>query len=181
MADRKPTENQRRFVEAYMGNSKGNATDAAERAGYAGSKNTLAKVGSENLRKPQILEAIEKLQAEHPLVMSRKEAHRILWGVFTAKDVDGWDSAVDQFGGGVGLLARDRLKAHAELAKTAGWNITKHEHSGPNGEPIKTTTVTGPDVKKMTLDELEEWAELNRRVSSFVERLEARRSGPSES
>ena len=66
MSSRPLTEKQRRFVEAYMGESRGNATDAAPRAGYVGSDATLAMVGNENLRKPKIRDAIQARQEEAP-------------------------------------------------------------------------------------------------------------------
>ena len=47
---------QRLFVEEYL--QTWNATEAARRAGYKGNDVTLASVGYENLRKPQIEEAI---------------------------------------------------------------------------------------------------------------------------
>jgi phage terminase small subunit len=56
------TVKQRRFVEAYMGKAMGNATEAARLAGYKGNRVTLAKVGEENLKKPQIKKAITALQ-----------------------------------------------------------------------------------------------------------------------
>jgi phage terminase small subunit len=46
------------FVNEYLIDF--NATRAAERAGYTGSDATLASVGWENLRKPEIAEAIKK-------------------------------------------------------------------------------------------------------------------------
>jgi phage terminase small subunit len=57
------TEKQRRFVEAYAGPAKGNATEAARLAGYRGNDVTLAAVGSENLRKPPIAAALAELAA----------------------------------------------------------------------------------------------------------------------
>lgn len=53
------TAKQERFVEEYLIDP--NATQAAIRAGY--SKNTAAQIGNENLRKPQIAEAISVAQA----------------------------------------------------------------------------------------------------------------------
>jgi hypothetical protein len=50
---------QRRFVESYLGSAGGNATEAARLAGYAGGGSTLAQVGHENLRKPQIARTVE--------------------------------------------------------------------------------------------------------------------------
>lgn len=49
---------QKRFVDAYTGPARGNGTQAARLAGYAGTENTLAVVARENLRKPQIQDAI---------------------------------------------------------------------------------------------------------------------------
>ena len=52
--DAKLTLKQQLFVEAYLGAAKGNATEAARLAGYKGNDQTLASVGAENLKKPQI-------------------------------------------------------------------------------------------------------------------------------
>lgn len=54
------TDKQQRFVEEYMVDL--NATQAAIRAGY--SRDTAAEIGFENLRKPQISEAIQKSKKE---------------------------------------------------------------------------------------------------------------------
>lgn len=48
------TGKQRAFINAYLGEAKFNATEAARVAGYKGDDVTLAAVGYENLRKPQI-------------------------------------------------------------------------------------------------------------------------------
>lgn len=56
----KITDKQKRFVEEYLIDF--NATQAAIRAGY--SKNAASETGYENLRKPQIQEAIQKAQKE---------------------------------------------------------------------------------------------------------------------
>jgi phage terminase small subunit len=47
------------FLEAYLGTASGNATEAARVAGYRGDEATLAQMGHENLRKPQIARAVE--------------------------------------------------------------------------------------------------------------------------
>lgn len=60
MAKTELTPKQKAFVSAYV--ATGNATEAARKAGYAGSDNTLAQVGLENLRKPQIKAALESRQ-----------------------------------------------------------------------------------------------------------------------
>src|SRR5690606_35612738 len=54
----KLTAKQRRFIDEYL--RCWNATEAAQRAGYKGSKATLATVGYENLNKPYIRAVIEK-------------------------------------------------------------------------------------------------------------------------
>ena len=49
---------QKRFVDAYTGPARGNGTEAARLAGYAGSEKTLGVVAVENLAKPRIQDAI---------------------------------------------------------------------------------------------------------------------------
>ncbi len=58
---------QRRFVHFYLAVTNGNATQAARLAGYAGDDVTLASVGYENLRKPQISALIERLMEEEAM------------------------------------------------------------------------------------------------------------------
>ena len=58
---RKLTSKQRLWVEAYL--ETWNGTEATRRAGYKGNDQTLASVGSENLRKPAIRAAIEARMA----------------------------------------------------------------------------------------------------------------------
>lgn len=53
----KLTPRQELFVEFYQ--QTGNATKAAEMAGYAGDQNTLSTIGYENLRKPNVIRALE--------------------------------------------------------------------------------------------------------------------------
>lgn len=65
------TYKQEAFVRAYLGPALGNATKAAELAGYSGRRGTLAEVGYENLRKPEIASAIAARLDE--LAMTRHE------------------------------------------------------------------------------------------------------------
>lgn len=62
----KLTERQRRFVDYYI--QTGNASEAARRAGY--SVKTAYSIGEENLRKPEIRQAVERRLKE-------LESHRI--------------------------------------------------------------------------------------------------------
>lgn len=74
------TEKQRRFVEAYVGEACGNATEAARLAGYDGNDNTVRSVGCENLTKPAVAAAIEELQAERAAkaTMTRQQREELL-------------------------------------------------------------------------------------------------------
>lgn len=65
------TPKQQRFVDAYAGNG----VEACRMAGYKGSDETLAAVAYENLRKPQIAEAIQKrdLGRKDKLIATREE------------------------------------------------------------------------------------------------------------
>jgi hypothetical protein len=44
-----------------------NATEAAKQAGYKGSRNSLAAIGHENLRKPHIIARINELYSRHAM------------------------------------------------------------------------------------------------------------------
>lgn len=90
---------QRVFVEHYL--QAWNATDAARRAGYKGNDITLASVGYENLRKPQIAEAIERRLAELQMgadeVIQRLSEHaRGNLAPFLDSNANGLDLASDR-------------------------------------------------------------------------------------
>lgn len=51
------------FVAAYLGEANGNATEAARIAGYKGNDKTLQAIGSQNLSKLMITEAIDQAKA----------------------------------------------------------------------------------------------------------------------
>lgn len=70
MTDLKLTDKQQTFIYEYL--KCWNATEAARRAGYKGTDVTLASMGYENLRKPQIAEAIQAEMAAN--AMSAHEA-----------------------------------------------------------------------------------------------------------
>lgn len=64
MSARPLTHKQNLFCRAYVGEAKGNGTESARIAGYAGTDATLASVAAENLRKPHILAEITRLTEE---------------------------------------------------------------------------------------------------------------------
>ena len=59
MAPRPLTKRQVAFVNAYIGEAEGNATEACRLAGYQGDARSLAVIGFDNLRKANIAEAIQ--------------------------------------------------------------------------------------------------------------------------
>jgi hypothetical protein len=107
------SEKQRRFVEAYMGAAAGNATQAARLAGYKGNDVTLASVGAENLRKPQIAEAIANVQQADPLIATREERQQFWSAVLRGVEP--------------GASMPDRLKASELLGKSGGDFIDRTE------------------------------------------------------
>ena len=112
--DRRLTQKQRLFVEAYVGEARGNATEAARLAGYKGRDTTLAQVGAENLRKPYIASAIEKRaeeMREASGALTPEEIHE-LWGDI-ARDTQ--------------QSTKDRLKASELAAKSQGMFLERLE------------------------------------------------------
>jgi phage terminase small subunit len=75
MTDRPLTPKQQAFVAAYVGEAKGNATQAARLAGYEGNDLTLRAVGAENLTKPAIIAALDvfRMATHTEAIMSAQE------------------------------------------------------------------------------------------------------------
>ena len=112
------TEKQRRFVEAFMGSAKGNATQAARLAGYNGGDETLRNVGSRNLTKPHIQEAIgARVDADEDGLIATREDRQRWWSEVMR------DSTVDM---------KHRLRASELLGKTQADFVERQEvtHSG---------------------------------------------------
>jgi phage terminase small subunit len=72
------TEKQRRFVEAYLGEAMGNATEAAAIAGHSGDRSTLSVTGHWTLRNPKVRAAIDERVESDPGVATREERQRLL-------------------------------------------------------------------------------------------------------
>nr|DAF29474.1 MAG TPA: Terminase small subunit [Caudoviricetes sp.] len=100
------TPKQKAFADYYI--ECGNATEAAKRAGYK--KKAAYATGSENLRKPQIIEYIEERQKqiEDSRIASAAEVMRYFTSVMRGE-------VKDQFGLDAPLA--ERTKAAVELAK----------------------------------------------------------------
>jgi phage terminase small subunit len=155
MAD-KLTAKQQRFIEEYLIDL--NATQAAIRAGYSAA--TARSVGSENLTKPAIAEALQK--ARNKLAESAGiTAERVLkeyarLGFSDMRRYASWDGGlvtlrsseemtdddaaavleVSQGQHGVKLKLHDKKGALDSMAKHLGMFVEKHEHSGENGGAI---------------------------------------------
>lgn len=112
MATDKLTERQKRFVEAYQGN----AAEAAIAAGY--SAKTAYTIGSENLRKPQIVAAIKARQDKtvKPMIANREARQKFWTETMLSQDVK----------------MPERLKASELLGKSEGDFLERVEakHSG---------------------------------------------------
>lgn len=118
----KLTTKQKMFVDAYVGEARGNATKAASIAGYAIPK----QQGSENLAKPVIAEAIRQILAERTLtahqVLDRltEQANATLEPFLVAYGPD--EFAID--------LSTPQAKANIHLLKS----VKKKTKSGGSGE-----------------------------------------------
>ena len=101
---------QQRFVEAYDGN----ATQAALVAGY--SAKTAPFIGAENLKKPQICQAIqEREEQEARARIAPRQKRQAFW---TAVMLDESQEM------------RDRLRASELLGKSEGDFLERHEMTG---------------------------------------------------
>lgn len=127
----KLTEKQRRFVEAYMGEAKGNGAEAARLAGY--SSKHANRIGAHTLALPAVRAAIEERQRGDPLIATREERQRF------------WSSVARgepqmQLIGGKGVVRapslRDRLLAAQHLAKASGDFVERVRHEGSIGHEI---------------------------------------------
>lgn len=111
---KKLSDKQKAFIKEYPIDH--NATQAAIRAGY--SKNTAQRIGSENLSKPLIKEAIAKLQEQH--------AERCAVTI---------DSLTNEFEEARGVAMQElqisaAVSAIMAKAKLHGLDITKHQVDG---------------------------------------------------
>ena len=102
------TEKQRRFVEAYMGQAAGNATEAARLAGYKQAHSQ----GPRLLENVGVAAALAERQKNDPAVATREERQAF------------WTAVMRGEHGGASMS--DRLRASELLGKTGG-------DFGPNG------------------------------------------------
>lgn len=110
MAKRKLTEKRRRFVDFFLGEAAGNATEAARLAGYK----TPHPEGSQLLQNPTIREAIESHSKTRSRIKTRDERQE--W----------WSQIMDD----EDQPTKDRLRASELLAKSQADFVQRVEHSG---------------------------------------------------
>lgn len=148
--DKKLTEKQQRFIEQYLVNL--NATQAAIRAGY--SQDTASEIGYENLRKPQIAEAIaaaRQAQAERTKIDADYVLQTIRETVERCRQVE---PVTDKKGDAVLTVTADGQLAKAftfdskgvlKGCELLGRNLAlwkdRVEHTGADGGPIETAEV----------------------------------------
>lgn len=152
MADRL-TGKQKLFVDHYIICL--NATEAARRAGYAGDDVTLSAVGSENLRKPQILNAID--ERLNTYAMSANEVLTHLTDIARGDIGD----ALNQFGAIDPLEAKKRGKSH--LIKRFKTKFIATTDKGGSDTEISETEIEMYDRLK-ALDLLAKYHDLVNRI-----------------
>lgn len=123
------TGKQQAFVEAYIGQAAGNATEACRLAGYKGSKSALGKQGHDNLNNPKIAAALYEATAhlrQHNLMLAEERLKllaRLASGeepdTFVTKD--GWESGP--------CKADTRIRAIQEMNKMQGSYLQQVEHT----------------------------------------------------
>lgn len=112
----KMTLKQQRFVEAYLGTARGNATQAARRAGYEGTAEVLKVQGSRLLTNANVRRAIE--------ASLRRESRREVLAA------DERDVLLSNFARTTSLRAQDRIRAISELNKCTGRHSIRHMQAG---------------------------------------------------
>jgi phage terminase small subunit len=119
------TTKQRLFVESYLSNGF-NATEAARAAGYKGNDVTLAAVGYENLRKPQIAAVVSERINEAAMsaneVLARLSKHA-RGSLFDLLDEDGELNLKDARARGVDDLLK-KVKRTTFDTKDKDGNVT---------------------------------------------------------
>lgn len=135
----KLNQKQKKFVDAYMGEALGSLADAAELAGYSGSRTALSVAGKRNIENPEVFAAIKEIEAASPLVATRDERLTFLTAIMRDKL----------------QKVKDRLKAADQLSKACGDYIQKMELSGPDGQPIQTLNQNVTNIKMDSLSDEE--------------------------
>ncbi len=113
---RELTLKQQKFIDAFLGAANGNATGAAKLAGYSGSYDVLRRIGSGNLRVPEIRQAIDEALSENGMSAAEVLSELAKVGRLPAN--------------GDPKSVRNKVQALATLARYHGLLVDKTEHSG---------------------------------------------------
>jgi len=113
------TYKQRKFCEYYIGEAKGNATKAAILAGY--SEKGARVSGRRLLTNANIIALIDCLESNLPKRLTPEDIHAQWYDI--AHDPDTCDGI--------------RLQALRDAARANIMFIERHEHTGPDGNPLK--------------------------------------------
>lgn len=143
---------QKAFINEYL--IDGNATRAAERAGYKGDENTLAVTGYDNLRNPKIAEAISQRTAESAMsgdeVLGRlaEQARGTIadFVTFDAQGNPGFDLQSAAVLGKMGLVKK--LKIKTRTYTTPAVTVAPAEDAQAEGEvEVENVEVTETTVE----------------------------------
>lgn len=151
------TDKQRLFVQEYLVDV--NATQAAIRAGY--SEDTARQIGSENLSKPDIQEAIQEAMDDRATRL-QITADKVLAGIFRIADMDIGD-AYDDNGN---LLPVKQMPKHIRKAISA--IKVFEEFEGFGNDKVKTG-----DVREVKFnDRNQAWDKLARHLKLLTDKVE---------
>jgi phage terminase small subunit len=116
------TEKQRRFVEAYMGQAKGNATEAARLAGYSGTPHALEVTASRLLRNAEVRAVLAHLaeQTTQDAIATAEECHSALTSILRKSD--------NEFA---------RIKAIERLSKMRGYEAVEKQEIKHEGAMVR--------------------------------------------
>jgi phage terminase small subunit len=128
------TARRRAFVLAYIGEARGNATDAARRAGYAHPDPEGARLLGDARVSAAILAFRETVEAA---TVATVEELRTLWTAIARGEVQ--DVTRDGEKAPAGLAAR--LRASELLGKSQGAFLDRHEVTGREGAPVGAPVV----------------------------------------
>jgi nucleotide-binding universal stress UspA family protein len=126
MSGERLTAKQEKFVENYLSNG-GNATDAARLAGYSGTDNTLAVVGSDNLRKTKI-----EARVTQRMIDAKIHTDEVIGTLASQMRGDIADVLPDNE-----IIKRARERGVSHLIK----KLTVKRYYPKNGDTVETTTV----------------------------------------
>jgi phage terminase small subunit len=111
------TVRERRFVDAYLGGARGNATQAALTAGYTRNYGSARTLGARLFAKVHIRSAIEA-----------RVARETNAAILNAEERDVLLSSIAR--GELGADTRERIRAIAELNRCSGRHSVKQLHEG---------------------------------------------------